>query len=180
MKTIKFYCLIIITLFLLSSCVIVGLTDGYSSLSPSLKEKIGYSSKGDTTNKRIVMLNGKELRYKFDPNKTNVVFIYNPYCTGENCVVPYYVSKRLPKNAKLYIVPTVLMPRVFKDAEDFETYGMDKYYYGEKYIYKYIDKFLGDLTGPTYNPESEYMDLFVFKGKDLIKTANNIDSLKIE
>lgn len=170
-KSIKTNLFLILSAFFFTSCTITGLTDGYSQLSPALKEKVGYSSKGDTVNKAILMVNGKELRERFDPNKTNVVFIYNPYCSAETCVHPSYVLRRLPKDAKLYVVPTILHPRAIKEAEEeYETYGMDKYYYDSKYVFKYVERFIEDLIGQ--KDEMDARSLYIFKGKKYLKKTD--------
>lgn len=119
------------------------------------------------------MLNGKELRDRFDLDKTNFVFIYNPYCSAETCVYPSYILRRLPKNSKLYVVPTILHPRVIKEAEEYKTYGIDKYYYNSKYLFNYEDKFISDLIGEKY--ELDASDLFIFRGRKYIKRVRAID-----
>lgn len=173
MVDIRLNLFLILSSLFITSCTITGLTDGYSNLSPEQREKVGYSSKGDTIDKKILMVNGKELRDRFDSNKTNVVFIYNPNCNSKMCVKPSFVLNNLPDDCKLYVVPTIITPTAILESDSYDTYGIDKYYYGSNYVFKYEDKFISDLIDEKY--ELDENDLFIFKGKKYIKKTRAID-----
>lgn len=164
---------------LMASCRIVGLTDDYSRLSPADKKLVGYSSRRDTTNKLILMLHGREMRERLDPNQMNVVYYYNPYCKGDRCVPLSTVQKLVGDKARLYVVTRILAPHVLKQASEYRIYGMDKYYYKSKYLFKYEDRFIDELTGNT-TASQDSLNLYLFRGRDFLKTISPLsDSLEL-
>lgn len=167
MGGIRLFCRILLS-FIFVSCSIRGLTDGYSRLSDADKRLIGYSSKADTISKRVLMVNGMELLDKLAPNERNVVYYYNPYCRNGVCIPLSVVKETLPKDVNLYVVSRVLDQRVISEADTHTIYGIDKYYYGSKYLFKYEDRFLDELTGRD-NSKMDTLNLYLFDGRRFVK-----------
>lgn len=161
------FCSILLSLIFVS-CSIRGLTDGYSKLSDVDKRCVGYSSKGDTISKKILMVNGKELLNKLSPIGRNVVYYYNPYCRNGVCIPLSVVKETLPNDVNLYVVSRVLDQRVILKSDTYTIYGIDKYYYKSKYLFKYEDRFLDELTGRD-NSKMDTLNLYLFDGRRFVK-----------
>lgn len=167
MGGIRLFCRMLLSLIFVS-CSIRGLTDGYSKLSDVDKRCVGYSSKGDTISKKILMVNGKELLNKLSPIGRNVVIYYNPYCRDNMCLPLSVIKRTIPIDVRLYVVSRVLDHRVIKESEQYTIYGIDKYHYGSKYLFKYEDRFLDDLTGRD-NSSHDTLNMYLFEGRRFIK-----------
>lgn len=167
MGGIRLCCKILIS-FLFASCSITGLTDGYSKLSQADKARVGYASLGDTISKKILMVSGAELLNRLDPNSRNVVYYYNSHCRGERCLPLSVVDNAIPKDVRLYVVSRELDHRVIKEASVYTIYGIDKYHYASKYLFKYEDRFLNDLTGRD-NSHQDTLNLYLFEGRRFVQ-----------
>lgn len=162
--------LLSLALFLgLMSCNIVGLTDGYSRLSKSDKDCVFYSSRGGK-GRGLKMLNGKELSLLLDSAKVNIVYYFNPYCSGDECYPISSVIHRAPKDANVIIVTRAITSDILRSNELYKVYGIDKFYYGKKYLYAYEDKFFNDLTGRD-SSKNDSLPLYIFNGRHFLRTS---------
>lgn len=160
-------------ILIITSCSVVGLTDGYSKLSHHSKSLVWYSSKGleGEDSSLIKMVNGKELLNTFSEDKVNVVYTFTYYCTSERCYPLSTIRNALPKDCDFYVVTRVLSPEVLKLAKEYRMYGMDKYFYKSRYLFRYEDRFFNDLTGRN-NSEQDTLHLYVFNGRRFSHTTD--------
>lgn len=156
---------------LISSCAMQGLTDGYSRLSDAQKREVVYSSLSHDKIAKILMLNGLELKERLGQKDINVVYYYNPNCVGDACVPLSSVRNAVGDKGKLYIVAASLEPRVLREAETYAIYGIDKYFYKSRYLFRYEYRFFDDLTDRTTSKD-DTSSLYVFRGRQFVTTTS--------
>lgn len=153
---------------LVSSCVVAGLTDGYARLSAEDKALVSYSSQGLDHARRMQMLSGAELRQRLDSTGLNVVYFWNPACYMPRCVPPLSVEQALKGRARLYVVSRLLTHEVLEQAQRFEVYGIDRYAYRSRYLFRYEDRFINDLTGRD-NARQDTLRAYLFRGRQFVR-----------
>lgn len=155
--------------FCLSSCAMSGLTDGFSRLSVADRASVSYLSRDSIrSTTSIVMLNAKELISRMDSTELNAVYYYIPNCIGDRCIPLSSIRNRLKDKAKLYVVTRSLDSQVLSEAKKQPIFGIDKYHYKKKYLFKYEKLFFDELTSRS-NSEEDSLNLYLFKGHKFLK-----------
>lgn len=176
------YILALLGSALFSSCVIVGLTDGYKRLSPDERSSVAYGSKGqDLSRASVRMLSAEGLRAELPSDAYSLVYYYVPGCRGERCKPYELLHEEVKGKLRLFVVARNLdSENLVQRAMRLPIYGIDRYHYKTKYSFKLELRFFAELTGRSLKEmKQEYNNAFLFRGKEYLHSVDisKVDSL---
>lgn len=169
----------------ISSCISIdGFNMGYKKLNDQEKKDIKFiplDSAIDSyaNSKKILSINGKQLKEHIRNNDTSIVYLWGPNCHSSSCIMLFafenFCSER---NYNLYILAEYYDIDQIKAQSsnlEFPVLIANHKYYNHRYANKVRKLFVDDLLGETkLSKDEKYFRYLIFKGNKLIKAQRKL------
>lgn len=168
--------------FVLSSCVIYGITNDYDKLTGEQRNSIiPYSKATSFEIGKIYTLNAQELKSEMEKHPKSLVYIFANGCSSESCL-PMAVYEEYAKkhNRKLFLIMTGYgaLKATTNQPLASPLYAIDNDFYQEKKHRKYYRCFKNDLQGrPLDYKETKEDYQGDFYGSLYFYSGNHLDSV---
>lgn len=177
MKKITIY---LLTLVLLTSCTIYGLTNDYKKLSETDKLRVEKLESFDNLEGgKIYEINAEQLKTELRKHPKSIVRIFTNYCNAPTCY-PISVFKTYAEqnDYKIFFVMTGYadVNKTLVQDSTIPYFSIDADYYQTKYRNRYVNCFENELMGLDKNTkQKEWLgDLFFFENGNLVKVYKDL------
>ncbi len=175
--------LLLISLFVSSSCTVYGVTDDYRKLSEEQQQKVvPLVAFTETNNNHIYKVNGKQLREEIQKHPRALVYTFTNGCKSEYCLPMSTYEKYARDNGyQLFLVMQGfgnLNETVQQRSPVFTAplYAMDADYYNSRFSWNFSKYFENDLRAQPRKTKNEWLgSLYFFENGELVKVARGLN-----
>lgn len=172
-------------LYLTGYIRVYGIRSGYAYLSREERARIVFSRNKlrdldealDRVHreKKILCVNGAELRVALASKPKALVYIFTEGCTSSSCLPPSTIGAYAHKiGAAPYYVAIDLVPELLRRTEPI--LSIDYTHYGTKWHDSFYEAFVKDLTGRS--TDEEHFNLVLFERGRIVRTFTTEELLQ--
>ena len=169
-------------LFLLSSCVVIGLTNDYGKLNRERRQLINPLVNFDKTKPgNIYIVNAAQIKENIINYPKAIVYVFSVGCSHHEDV-PLSVFENFAERNKfrLYLVLTGYseLEKVLDQEINSPLYSIDNKYYKTRLRHLYERYFTNELTGKPlkakYSEREHFGSIYFFENGQLVKVLNEL------
>jgi hypothetical protein len=163
MKIMKYSIYTFFAISLLQSCVIIGLTNDFTKLTPAHKELIYPFEKIEEVEVgKIYKINALQLKEELNKHPRSIVYIFSNGCSSPLCLPLNLYELYAQKNGyKLFMVMNGYsdLEKTLSQKIDSPLFSIDNEYYNEKHRNVYTRFFTNELLGYPLNTKYKEREL---------------------
>ena len=171
-----------ISLVLLTSCTVYGVTDDYRKLNTEQQQQVvPLRSFTNTDSETVYKINGKQLREEIQKHPKALVYTFTNGCKAAYCYPMSTYEKFAKENGyRLFLVMEGFgnLNETTKQRSAVFTaplYAIDAGYYQTKYSWNFSKYFENDLRGQPLKTKNEWAgSLYFFENGNLVKVTRDL------